>query len=252
MLRELGFAGLELGESDAADAEPAMRRDQLAGHGLTLWSVSPDCAGQHLLDARDPADYLARFRAGCALALALGAHAVRIDTVQPPAIHRADDYRDLLARLVRAWDRCIGLAGDLGLAVAWEPRPDRAFNKPADVQRVLERLQQDRFGVRYDTGHAQALAVLGIGQEGPRETLRGGQAELVARLAGRIGEIVIADCDEAADLVAPGEGTLPLAELAGALAAAAPEVEWWGVAPPAPDALAPAKTVLDGLIGQTQ
>ena len=105
--------------------------------------------------------------------------------------------------LVATWDRCIGMAGDRGLAVAWEFAPDRAFNRPSDVQRVLDRLQQDRFGVLYDTANARAVAEEGRGQEGRPETLKGGQLELLARLSGRINHVHLLHADAACH--APGD-----------------------------------------------
>ena len=156
-----------------------------------------------LLDTRDPGPYLARFPAELDFAADIGAPRIRLDTVQPPAIHRAADYGDLLGRLVATWDRCIGLAGDRGLAVAWEFAPDRAFNRPSDVQRVLDRLQQDQFGVLYDTANARAVAEEGRGQEGRPETLKGGQLELIARLSGRINHVHLLHADAACH--APGD-----------------------------------------------
>ena len=90
------------------------------------------CGAEHLLDTRDTSQYVESFKANCAFAVDLGIKGIRVDTVQPPTLHREADYDELLNRLVATWDRCIGYAGDQGLDVAWEFEPGFAFNKPSD------------------------------------------------------------------------------------------------------------------------
>jgi sugar phosphate isomerase/epimerase len=271
-LRDLRFDGIELGNLPG-HPEPASHpgrddRDrllaELAGHGLGLSAYAPDLGDEHLLDTRDTGPYLARFRAELDFAADLGAPRVLLDTVQPPSIHRAADHGDLLKHLVATWDRCIGMAGDRGLAVAWEFAPDRAFNRPSDVQRVLDRLQQDRFGVLYDTANARAVAEEGRGQEGRPETLKGGQLELLARLSGRINHVHLLHADAAChapgdELDEPGampplgggDGAVDFDRVVPALAKEAIGHDWWTVdLAPGPDpwrATARCKAFLDVL-----
>ena len=202
------------------------------------------------------------FKANCDFAADLGIKGVRVDTVQPPTIHREADYDDLLKRLVTTWDACVGYAGDKGLYVCWEFEPGFAFNKPSDVQRVLERLQRDNFGVLYDTCHGQMVAVVGARQEGKKETLPGGQLELISRLSGRINHVHLIDSDNTCHKAADGsdetsahppfgEGVLDFDTLVPALAKEDVGHDWWTVDlcfwPDAWEATAKCKEALDGL-----
>ena len=230
-LRELGFDGVELGAHDLSTVDDRDRlKAALAGQGLAISAFVPDLRTLHLLDTRDGAGYVRGFAEACRFAVDLGIGLVCVDTVQSPAVHREDDYRDLLGRLAATWERCIGQAGDLGLRVGWRFDPDRAFNKPADIQRVLERLQQDHFGVVYDTGRAELVAVVGRGQEGKPETLAGGQLELIARLSGRIAHVQLSDSDGSRAGLPLGRGRVDLPLLVPALAKEQTPQGWWTLA----------------------
>ena len=186
--------------------------------------------------------------------------------MQPPTIHREADYGDLLKRLVATWDRCIGYAGDQGLAVAWEFEPGFAFNRPSDIQRVLDKLQHDKFGVLYDTANGQTVAEEGRGQEGKPETLKGGQLELIARLSGpdqphppdRQPTTPATRTRTAATRPARmppfGEGRARLRRAGAALAKEKIGHDWWTVDlcfwPDAWRATAKCKTALDGLVAK--
>ena len=87
------------------------------------------------------------------------------------------------------------MAADRGLYVTWEIEPGFAFNKPSDVQRILDAIPDDNFGVMYDTCHGQMVAVVGARQHGQKETLPGGQLEFIERLSGRINHIHLIDSD---------------------------------------------------------
>ncbi len=87
------------------------------------------------------------------------------------------------------------MAADRGLYVTWEIEPGFAFNKPSDVQRILDAIPDDNFGVMYDTCHGQMVAAVGARQHGKKEILRGGQLEFIERLSGRINHIHLIDSD---------------------------------------------------------
>jgi sugar phosphate isomerase/epimerase len=269
-LGELKFDGLELGgfngypnPQNHPTAEDRQRlKEQVGRHGLAFSGFAQDLWSEHLLDTRDPSDYVRSFKANCDFAADLGIKGIRVDTVQPPTIHREADYDDLLKRLVSTWDACVGYAGDKGLYVCWEFEPGFAFNKPSDVQRVLERLQRDNFGVLYDTCHGQMVAVVGARQEGKKETLPGGQLELISRLSGRINHVHLIDSDNTCHKAADGsdetsahppfgEGVLDFDALVPALAKENVGHDWWTVDlcfwPDAWDATARCKEALDGL-----
>jgi sugar phosphate isomerase/epimerase len=270
-LQELGFAGVELGgfngypnphNHPSADDRARLRED-VAAHGLAFSGFAQDLWSEHLLDTDDPSAYVASFRRNADFARELGIKGLRVDTVQPPTIHRDADYDMLLQRLVTVWDGCIRYAADQGLYVAWEFEPGFAFNKPSDIQRVLERLPHESFGVLYDTCHGQMVAVVGARQEGGKETLPGGQPELIARLSGRINHIHLIDSDntchkgpdgsdETSSHPPFGEGRLDFDALVPLLAKERVGHDWWTVDlcfwPDAWNATAKCKTALDGLI----
>ena len=173
-LQELKFDGLELGgfngyPNPQNHPTPTTGPGSKASLRAMAWRspASRRICGASICSIRaTPSQYVASFKTNCDFAVDLGIKGIRVDTVQPPTLHREADYDDLLKRLVATWDRCIGYAGDQGLYVAWEFEPGFAFNKPSDIQRVLDKLQHDNFGVLYDTCHGQMVAVVGARQEG--------------------------------------------------------------------------------------
>jgi sugar phosphate isomerase/epimerase len=154
------------------------------------------------------------------------------------------------------------MAADHGLYVTWEFEPGFAFNKPSDIQRVLDRLPHDNFGVLYDTCHGQMVAVVGARQEGQKETLPGGQLELIRRLSGRINHIHLIDSDDTCHKDVAGNdetsshppfglGHLDFDALVPALAKEKVGHDWWTVDlcfwPDAWNATATCKKALDEL-----
>lgn len=269
-LGDLKFDGVELGgfngypnpQNHPTKESRAALSEKVAGHGLAFSGFAQDLWSEHLLDVVDPADYISAFKANVDFAVDLGIKGIRVDTVQPPTIHGDVDYDTLLDRLTKTWDHCIGYAGDSGLYVTWEFEPGFAFNKPSDVQRVLEALPQENFGVMYDTCHGQMVAVNGSRQHGEKEILAGGQEELISRLSGRINHIHLIDSDNTCHKDENGEdetsahppfglGVLDFDSLVPKLASENIGHDWWTVDlcfwPDAWEATARCKTALDDL-----
>ena len=247
-LGDLKFNGVELGgfngypnpqNHPTKDDRDALK-EKVQGHGLTFSGFAQDLWSEHLLDTDDPSAYIAAFNANVDFAVDLGIKGIRVDTVQPPTIHRDIDYDTLFKRLTGVWDRCIQHAGDKGLYVTWEFEPGFAFNKPSDIERVLEALPHSNFGVMYDTCHGQMVSVVGVRQEGEKEQLAGGQLELISRLSGRINHIHLIDSDntchkddngedETSAHPPFGEGLLDFDALVPALAKEDVGHDWWTV-----------------------
>ncbi len=270
-LQELGFDGVELGgfngypnpQNHPSAEDRARLKEQVGAHGLTFSGFAQDLWSEHLLDTVDTGPYVRSFKTNADFAADLGIAGIRVDTVQPPTIHRTADYEQLMDRLVATWEPCIAYAADKGLYVTWEFEPGFAFNKPSDIQRVLDRLPQENFGILYDTCHGQMVGVVGARQEGAKETLPGGQLELISRLSGRINHIHLIDSDnqchkgpDGADETSAhppfGEGRLDFDALVPALAKEKVGHDWWTVDlcfwPDAWNATAKCKTALDRLI----
>jgi sugar phosphate isomerase/epimerase len=269
-LEELGFDGVELGgfngypnpQNHPTPEDRARLKETVAAHGLELSGFAQDLWSQRLLDTRDRTAYVDAFKANARFATDLGIKGIRVDTVQPPTIHREVGYDELLQRLVSTWDVCIRHAADLGLYVTWEFEPGFAFNKPSDIERVLDRLPHTNFGVLYDTCHGQMVAVVGARQEGVKETLPGGQLELISRLSGRINHIHLIDSDNTCHKNANGQdetsahppfgqGLLDFDAIVPALARENVGHDWWTIDlcfwPDAWAATAKCKSALDEL-----
>ena len=176
-LQELKFDGLELGgfngypnpQNHPTRDDRARLKDEVAAPRARRSPASPRICGASICSTR--ATRRTTSEASRPTATSPSISASRASGSTPCSrrrMHREADYDDLLKRLVATWDRCIGYAGDQGLYVTWEFEPGFAFNKPSDVQRVLDKLQHDNFGVLYDTCHGQMIAVVGARQEGRR------------------------------------------------------------------------------------
>ena len=269
-LRELGFDGVELGgfsphpnpddvPSAAGRAEVLAR---LKERGLAFSGLAANLWSQHLVDTDDPDPYVAEFRKNCAFCVDLEIAGIRVDTVQPPTLLEELGYDTALRRVVSTWKRCLEIAKDHGLYVTWEFEPGFCFNKPSDVVRVLDAIDDPAFGVLYDTSHGHMISVVGARQPGERETLPGGQVELVDKLAGRINHVHLIDSDNTCHKDADGNdetsmhlpfgrGVVDFDALMPKLAALELSHDWWTIDlcfwPDAWEATAECKTYVDGL-----
>ncbi|MGI9434133.1 MAG: sugar phosphate isomerase/epimerase family protein [Geminicoccaceae bacterium] len=202
-IAELGFDGLELGGFNGypnphllptQDDRDALK-EKIANWGLQISGLAADLWSQHLLDTDDQSAYLEEFTANADFARDLGIKGIRVDTVQPPTILDQIDERTAFDRLTQTWRTAAKIAADRGLYVTWEIEPGFCFNKPSHILKVLDGIPDANFGVMYDTCHGQMIAVVGARQPGEKETLPGGQMELIGKLSGRINHIHLIDSD---------------------------------------------------------
>ena len=213
----------------------------MARHGLAFSGFAQDLWSEQLLNTRDTSHYVESFQANCDFAVDLGIKGIRVDTVQPPTIHREADYADLLkppGRDLGPLHRLCRRQGALRhLGVRAGLRLQQAVGHPA---RAGQAASTSNFGVLYDTCHGQMVAVVGARQEGRPETLPGGQLELIARLSGRINHIHLIDSDNSCHKAADGsdetsahppfgEGLLDFDALVPALAKEKVGHDWWTV-----------------------
>ena len=186
----------------------------VADHGLAWSGLAANLWDEHLIDTADPGDYLDCFRRNVEFCVDLDIPAIRVDTVQPPTIFAEINEDTARKRVVSTWQRCAREAADHGVYVTWEFEPGFAFNKPSDVVRICEEVDDDNFGVQFDTCHAHMVATVGARQPGEAETLPGGALELARKLRGKINHIHLIDSDgtlhnEETSTHAPiGEGVL--------------------------------------------
>jgi len=212
-LGELGFDGLELGGFNGypnphllptQDDRDALK-EKVSAWGLQISGLAADLWSQHLVDTDDQRAYLDEFTLNADFARDLGIKGIRVDTVQPPTILDQMDECTAFDRVTGAWQTAARIAADRGLYVTWEIEPGFCFNKPSQILRVLDAIPDDNFGVMYDTCHGQMISVVGARHPGKKETLPGGQMELIEKLSGRINHIHLIDSDNTCHKDADGK-----------------------------------------------
>ncbi len=269
-LKELGFDGVELGgfpphpnPDDFPDK--GHRRelvDKMKEWGLAFSGLAANLWSQKLINTDDPTPYLQEFEKNCKFCVDLGIHGIRVDTVQPPSIFEEVDYDTAFSRVTKTFYAASNIAADHGLYVAWEFEPGFAFNKPTDIVKILEKVNRSNFGVMYDTSHGQMVAVVGARQPGEKETLPGGQLELIEMLSGRINHIHLIDSDNTCHKDENGEdetsmhlpfgaGLIDFDPIVERLAQESMSHDWWTIDlcfwPDAWDATAVSKKAIDEL-----
>jgi len=221
-LKALGFDGLELGafpphpnpgnpngKDDAWPGTLATKtqrqelKAKMAERGLGFSGIAANLWGEKLINTDDQTKYIAEFKRNCEFAVDTGIGGVRVDTVQPPTIHREVDYATALSRVTKTWQTCADIAHDHGLNMTWEFEPGFAFNKPSDIVRIHDAVNRQNFGLLYDTCHGQMVGVVGARQEGVPEVYTS-QTDLIHRLAGRINHIHLIDSDDSCHKDASG------------------------------------------------
>lgn len=212
-LHELGYDGVELGSfglhptpaSHPTRADRQKLKQLVADHGMEFSGIAVDLwsfkrPGPSILD-ENPVPYLAAFLGFATFAHDLGIQTIRVDTVEPPDFFEKN--RDLtvqqgLDRIIAVYDKVSRMAADLGMRVTFEFEPGFAFNKPSEILAIVDGVRargNSNFGVLYDTCHAHMVAAVGANQPGEKETLPGGELELLQRLKGKITHLHLIDSD---------------------------------------------------------
>lgn len=214
-LQDLGYDGVELGSfgphpspvSHPTKASRQKLRKEIADHGLSLSAIAVDLwafkvPGVSILD-EIPAAYTTAFLGWCAFAADLDAKTIRVDSVVAPDYFSTEEGKKLgyqagMDRLINVWDKCAKIAADYGLKVCWEFEPGFAFNKPSEITKIVDAVRgkgNPNFGVLFDTCHAHMCATVGANHQGEKETLPGGELELLDKLKGKITHVHVIDSD---------------------------------------------------------
>jgi sugar phosphate isomerase/epimerase len=244
-LGRLGFEGVELGgfaphPNPAEFANRAKRqelRKKVSDHGLAFSGLAADLWSFPIIPRGDNSKWMAAFERNLDFACDLGIDCIRVDSVSPPEVFEREQIDSRLGweRLVNAFRAAASKAADRGVRVVWEFEPGFAFNKPAEITRLVEDVNHKNFRVLFDTCHAHMCAAVGARQPGIKETLPGGALELLMRLEGKIGHVHLIDSDntlhnnETSTHAPFGQGVLNFDLLIPALLRAGSWTNWWTI-----------------------
>ncbi len=108
--------------------------------------------------------------------------------------------RIIFDRVVKAFDICSKLAAEptASTSAGSSSRASRSTSRrrsSTSFDVVHDELGNKNFGVLYDTCHAHMCAAVGANQTGEKETLPGGELELLEKLKGKITHVHLIDSD---------------------------------------------------------
>jgi sugar phosphate isomerase/epimerase len=251
-LQDLGYDGVELGSfgshptpvSHPTKASRQKLKKEIADHGLALSGIAVDLwsfkkPGPSIFD-ENPVPYVSAFLGFATFAADLEIKTIRVDTVEPPDFFEKTgmDPKAGMDRLIRVWDLCSKIAADYGMNVCWEFEPGFVFNKPSEILAITKAVRErgnPNFGVLYDTCHAHMCAAVGANQPGQKETLPGGELELLQKLQGMITHVHLIDSDGSLNEHNTsthnpfGTGRLNFDKLIPALVSCGVPHDWWCV-----------------------
>ena len=216
-LKQLKFDGLELGAFNFhANAHPNYYNcptkesrqavlETMQKYGLEFSGIAADLWNYpgheiHLADAVDGgAGYIGEFRKLVDFTCDLGIKVFRVDTVQDPKMllgATAVDIDTARSNVIKTWKEAAKIAADRGVDLSWEFEPGFVFNRPSDILRIINEVDEPNFGAMFDTCHAYTVGVVGAKQTGgPQETVEGGVLGFAKKLRGRINHIQLIDSD---------------------------------------------------------
>ncbi len=244
-LNELGFDGIELcgfkphlhpddyrTKEKRKKAARMLKDNKLTPVGIAadFTATPPAAVGKKAQKA-----YLDNFKRNVELCVDVGIPKIRVDTCEEPPQAITIAYARKFGRLVEAWQKASDIADDAGIGVIWEFEPGFIFNKPSEIVAMVNEVGHPNFTVLLDTCHAHMVANQGAKQPPPKETLKGGELELIGMLKGKIGHIHLIDSDNTlhgnmTSTHAPfGKGVLDFNKIMPAILAAGYESEWWSV-----------------------
>ncbi len=276
MLHDLGYEGVELGSfgphpspaSHPTKADRQKLKKEIADHGLQFSGIAVDLwsfhkPGPSIMD-ESPLPYISAFLGFTVFAADLGIKTIRVDSVEPPTFFE-NAGKDIghklgMERIISVWDKCSKIAADYGMNICWEFEPGFVFNKPSEILQIVDAVRSKgnpNFGVLFDACHAYMCAVIGANQAGQKETLPGGDLELLQKLKGKITHVHLIDSDGSLNEHNTsthnpfGTGKLNFDKILPALMDAGVPNDWWCVDlcfwPNAWDVTADSKRFLDKL-----
>ncbi len=160
---------------------------------------------------------------------------IRVDTLTYAPFPEKLKYRETWDRVVETFRQDADKAAEVGIDVIWEFEPGFIFNKPSEVAALVDEVGKKNFTVLLDTSHVRMVAVVGAKQTLPKETLIGGELELIGMLKGKIGHVHLIDSDDTlyndeTSTHAPfGEGFIDFDKVLPAIVDAGYQSDWWSI-----------------------
>ncbi len=242
-IADLGYDGIALG-GFKPHGSYELYPDKKARHnlvqlihdkGLEINSYAPDLLDKQyytgetlkLQAYREAFDKSLSFCSDC------GIEVMRVDTVTMTPYPPDFDYKKARDLTVRLFREDAQKARDCNITIVWEFEPGRVFNKPSEIVDVVDEVNMDNFRIQYDTAHGQMCSVVGARQYGEKETLDGGQLELIRRVKGRIGDVHIIDNDNTlfddknSNKLPLGKGVIDLRAVISEIIDNGYAGEWW-------------------------
>lgn len=198
---DLGFDGISLGGFKPHahfDLYPTPEaREQLVellrSHALQPVEYSPDVNSFSPITQQE--EYLKLLGKFLDFMSLCGFRIIRLDSGVAPILPGGLSYAAAFEKMAETFRLASVMARDKGIRVVWEFEPGFLFNKPSEIVRMVDQVNDDNFSVLFDTCHAYMSAVVGARHMGEPEILKGGVLELIDMLAGKIGLVHLIDSD---------------------------------------------------------
>ena len=246
-IAELKFDGVELGAFDphpsplthATKAERKALAGAFASRNLQISAVATDF-GERGFIGGDADEYLNALDRNLVFCQEVGASRLIVNTMASPEEAFAIGEAKAMENLLATWKTAAARAKRAAVTLAFEFEPCWALNAPEQVIRIAHALAGPGFGVLYDTAHSHIVSEVGRPAPNPTPPLRGGQEEMLRRLAGTIVHVHMLDSDgsihqsekstERTTVHVPfGQGNVDFARVVPALIRAGGAGGWWTV-----------------------
>ena len=208
--------------------------NEITGCGLGISGYAPPFGDVPPAEV-DSETYLKAFRKSLKFCENCGIGTLRIDTVSLPKPLPPAEYESRFKCLAKTWHLAAKEAAKMGVRVVWEFEPGFWLNKPSEVKRVVEAVDDENFKLLFDTSHAYMGAVIGARQTGTKELLSGGVAEYGRFLDTMVGHLHLIDSDgslhnnETSTHVAFGQGKIDFMNALTAMKPVISKLPWWCV-----------------------
>ena len=260
-LSDLGFDGIEMAafpphlEPNTKEKRKEIKK-MLDDHGLEVSGLAAPFPSP-ATSKKD--DYIDAVKSNLEICSDLGIPKLRVDSIDPPTkIPDGMDYETCFSKVAEVWNNAADICMKSNVKLIWEFEPGFLFNKPAEVVRMVYKVDHPNFSILFDSCHGYMCSVIGARQLGDKETLPGGVVQFAHMLTGKIGHIHLIDSDgtlhdgETSTHAPLGTGLLDFDKIIPAILEAGYTDEWWTIDlcfwPKALDVTEDNKKYLDKLI----